>query len=217
MSARCVCVSLVLVSLLAASGSFAQDDGDGGDDGQYAREGGYVGFGGAYVLENADTDDIEKDLESDLAAAGFPGTRVDVDVDDTWGLNARVGSRFGSRFAMEVVGDWFDDADVDIDATAPAGRVGGSAEVEAWALTYNLKGYLLTGRVQPFIVVGGGVLNIDAESEDDYGFSWRLGGGYDFYQTENVVFSLEALYYLPTGDIRDYHVISVGLGAQYRF
>jgi opacity protein-like surface antigen len=215
MSARRFRVSLVLVSLVLSSGSFAQDDGD---DGQYAREGGYVGLGGVYVVENADTGDIEDDLESDLAAAGFPGTRVDLDVDDTWGLNARVGSRFGSRFAMELVGDWFDDADVDIDAVGPAGRVKTSEEVETWAVTYNLKGYLLTEeRVQPYVVVGGGLLNVDDGFEDDYGFTWRLGGGYDFYQTENVVFNLEALYYLPTGNIRDFDFITVGLGVQYRF
>lgn len=215
MSARLFGVSLVLLALVLSSGSFAQDDGD---DGQYAREGGYVGLGGVYVVENADTGDLEDDLESDLAAAGFPGTRVDLDVDDTWGLNARVGSRFGSRFAMELVGDWFDDADVDIDAVGPAGRVETSEEVEAWAVTYNLKGYLLTEeRVQPYVVVGGGLLNVDDGLEDDYGFSWRLGGGYDFYQTENVVFNVEALYYLPTGDIRDFDFITVGLGVQYRF
>jgi hypothetical protein len=211
------CVILVLGSLLLSSASFAQDEEDDGGGGDYAREGGYVGLGATYVFENVDTDDFEDDVQSGLAAAGSPVGNVSVDVDDTWGLNARVGSRFGSHFAMELVGDWFDDADVDVSARG----FDGSAEIDAWAVTYNIKGYLYTGRVQPYVLVGGGVLGgeIDSSvgSEDEYGFSWRLGGGYDFYQTENIVLNLEAAYYLPTGDVRDFDFISVGLGVQYRF
>jgi hypothetical protein len=219
MATRLFCVILALGSVLVSAGSFAQDeeDGDGGG-GDYAREGGYVGLGATYVLENVDTDDFEDDVQSALSAAGSPVGNVSIDVDDTWGLNARVGSRFGSRFAMELVGDWFDDADVDVSAR---GGLDGSADLEAWAVTYNIKGYLLTGRVQPYVLAGGGVLGGELDSsvgsENEYGFCWRLGGGYDFYQTENVVLNLEAAYYLPTGDVRDFDFISVGLGVHYRF
>ena len=212
---RYIVISM-LGSILLSSASFAQDDGD---DGNYAREGGYVGLGAVYVSQSVDEDDIEGDLESELARAGFPGVKTSLDVDDTWGLNARVGARFGSRVAMEVVGDWFDDVDVDIDTSVPGASA--SLEAEAWAVTYNLKGYVLTGRAQPYAVVGGGLFNVDIDSsvgsEDEHGFSWRLGGGLDFYQTENIVLNLEALYYLPTGDVRDFDFVSVGFGVQYRF
>jgi hypothetical protein len=210
------CVLLVLGSLLLSSGSFAQDEeDDDGGGGDYGREGGYVGLGGTYLFESFDTDDIEDDIEDGLAAAGFPGVNASVDVDDTWGLNARLGGRFGSWFAMELVGDWFDEADVDVDLSGAGPGV--SADVEAWAVTYNLKGYLLTGRVQPYVLAGGGYLDIDADEVDAGDFTWRLGGGYDFYTTENIVLNLEAAYYVPTGDVRDFDFITVGLGLLYRF
>jgi opacity protein-like surface antigen len=71
------------------------------------------------------------------------------------------------------------------------------------------------------VLAGGGLLDVDLESdvgsEDENGFTWRLGGGFDFYQTENVVLNIEAVYYLPTGDVRDFDFVTIGLGAQYRF
>jgi hypothetical protein len=41
--------------------------------------------------------------------------------------------------------------------------------------------------------------------------------GFDFYRTENVALSADAIYTLGTGDARDYRYLSIGWGFTYRF
>ena len=92
------------------------------------------------------------------------------------------------------------------------------------AITTDLKGFLLTGRLQPFALVGIGTTI--GEVRDSFGagleieeadFVARFGGGLDFYLTESLALTLDASYVLPTGDLADFDYVSLGWGLQYRF
>ncbi|MFB3117162.1 MAG: outer membrane beta-barrel protein [Myxococcota bacterium] len=107
-------------------------------------------------------------------------------------------------------------------------------ELESLVFTTNVKGYLLTGRYQPFILVGMGFMRMESKARDDgtlgtkpglapqasertVDFALRFGGGIDFYLTRNVVVSAEASYLMPTGKLDNLDYYSLGLGLQYRF
>ena len=88
---------------------------------------------------------------------------------------------------------------------------------------------LLTGRYQPFLLLGGGMTSVDAKltkdnvglglssNQNENSFTMRFGGGIDLYATEHVVVSLEADYVLPTGDLNALDYVTVSWGFQYRF
>ena len=92
-------------------------------------------------------------------------------------------------------------------------------------VTANVKGYFLTGRYQPFLLVGGGGMTAEAKvralglsaSERLNGFAMRFGGGIDLYATKHVVVSVGTDYVLPFGDLKDLDYISIGWGFEYRF
>jgi len=98
-------------------------------------------------------------------------------------------------------------------------------EVRAWTVTANLKGYILTeGDVQPFLLLGGGMISGELDGRSAYGasadgfsFLGRMGGGLDYYFTPHIVGVAELTYVLPTGTLKDFPYISGGLGLQYRF
>jgi hypothetical protein len=96
--------------------------------------------------------------------------------------------------------------------------------VRGVATTINGKGYLTTGRIQPYGVAGIGGLYVAGfdRSLDNIlgvngGFLARFGGGLDVYATEHFVVNAEATYDLPTGDVSSLRFVPVTLGAQYRF
>ena len=164
------------------------------DSSEYSRNGVYIGAGGMYAIENF----------SDTGGLSF---------DDSAGFNFRLGYRFHPHFAIEAEGEraiGFDLKQATLD-------------IETWTATLNAKVFALTGRVQPFGVVGIGAMNAKADSpllissvnETDVAF--RFGGGSDFYVTKNWVVNLEGSYVLPTGDVEDINYISLGGGLQYRF
>lgn len=49
------------------------------------------------------------------------------------------------------------------------------------------------------------------------GFAARFGGGIDIYITRNFYGALDASYVLPTGDVDDFDMVSIGWGFGYRF
>jgi opacity protein-like surface antigen len=114
--------------------------------------------------------------------------------------------------------------------------------VELLNLTVNLKVPLLTGRIQPFALVGGGATFVfrdnefpkraiapGATSSDPYKFVeyvdvrdtgavFRLGGGIDAYVTENIYATLEYTWVAAQGEAMNdlrYHGLTAGVG--YRF
>ena len=167
-----------------------------GDD--LGRRGWYVGGGGIYAIEQL-------------------SHRDGVGVDDSPGFRVLGGYRAYPNFAAELDVDYLHGFDVHVAEY-------GGASVRGVATTLNGKGYLATGRVQPYGVAGLGglyVAGLDSSLHDllglDHGFLGRFGGGLDVYATEHVVLNAEATYDLPTGDVASLRVVPVTLGAQYRF
>ena len=89
-------------------------------------------------------------------------------------------------------------------------------------LSVNGKGYVLTGRIQPFALVGIGVSRGEFEGspndrDTDPAFAARFGGGVDFYFSNSIAFTVHTAYVLPTGDLDDNAAVSLGVGALLRF
>lgn len=181
----------LLACLALASSTAARAQGD------YARTGPYLGLAGSLGIYTE---------EDDLVGSA--------DIEEPLGLNARVGYRAHPHFAAEAEFEWLSEADVE---------VGGSdvATIESWIFTANGKGYLLTGRVQPYGLVGlgGMVSEVDGGgfSDTEGDFAARLGGGVDIYITPNILGNLGVTYVIPTDDLDDFNFVSIGWGFGYRF
>lgn len=173
--------------------------------GSYARPGLYVGGGlvGGFSTR----------LESELHE--IPGV-TDVEVDPSVGLAARAGVRVTPQIAIEAHYEWMNDFE-----TSVAGNE--IAETRTQALTGDVKGYLATGRVQPYLMAGAGFLTARSEdpqtnfSKTDTDFVARVGGGVEFYLNESVGLSVDTSYVLPAGDVKDLDYVSVGAGIFFRF
>ena len=176
----------------------------------FDRSGFYVGVG----LGGAAYTKVENDLEDSLAALGYA---FSVDIEVPAGLDARAGYRFHPRIAGEVQLQWFPKAQIEIEDID-------ALDLETLVFTGNAKGYLLTGRFQPFLLVGGGLMHFDVKDDLGLGarekgnaFAARFGGGMDVYLNRNFVVALDTGYVLPTGDADGLDHVSFSLGLQYRF
>ena len=176
----------------------------------YARRGWLVGAGGSYAMETFE-DDMESEFQSAL------GPTVSVSVDDSFGVNGRAGYRCHPRFSAEVEVEWLDGFEADVSDPPSSATI----DAEPWVVTANTKGYLLTGRYQPFVLLGAGVMTaeftVGSGRVRETDFAMRFGGGIDLYATKHVVVSAEVDYVLPFGDLEDLDYLSFGLGFQYRF
>jgi opacity protein-like surface antigen len=141
-----------------------------------AETGFYLGGGVAYAWENFDGD---------------------FDFDDAWGLNAFAGYRFMRYIALEGNFNWYDD--FESDST--------SADVEIWTLMLDLRAMypVYNDRLVPYLRIGGGYMDakatagsLDASNED---FAFNLGGGLDYYVTDQVSIGLDGKYVVGTGDL----------------
>jgi opacity protein-like surface antigen len=208
-----------LVGVVCSSVALTADDEVDKED--FARRGWFVGVAGSYAI-NTFEDDAESDFQRVL------GPDVNLSVDDSFGFNGRVGYRCHRRFSAEVEVEWLDGFKSDL--TQPGFDQLAKVDYEPIVVTTNVKGYLLTGRYQPFLLVGAGAMTADMKlrepvglaftglnSESDTAFVMRFGGGIDLYATENVVLSVDADYVLPLGNLDALDYITIGWGIQYRF
>jgi opacity protein-like surface antigen len=214
-----------LVGIVCSSAALTADDEV--DPTDFARRGWLIGAGGSYAVETFE-DDAEADFENEINSGVKGAPSVDLSVDDSFGFNGRVGYRCHRYFSAEVEVEWIDGFEADL--TQPGFVQLSKVRYEPLVVTANIKGYFLTGRYQPFLLVGGGVMTAErkmrdtvgltpdeADRESDDAFAMRFGGGIDLYATENVVVSLEADYVLPFGNLDALDYISIGWGLQYRF
>lgn len=209
--ARALSIALLVV---AAPGGAAAADGDGVGVGEehaaeagdpaadaepgsvYAREGPYVGVGGHFAAENFDV------------ARAFA-------VRDSGGVGARVGYRSHPNLAGEIVYEWISPFDVEL-----AGR--GYGEVEMHFVSMNARWLPLTGRVQPFLSAGVGLLVVERDfvlsDETDTPAAGRFGGGVDLYLSPRLVLSAEAVYVPPFDEpVRELDFVIVGASLAFRF
>ncbi len=178
----------------------------------FGRPGWYVGGGFTWAFENFDFDEVNAYTGVDLSASGSPG------------FDVRGGYRINEFVAIEADFQYY--ADFDVDA---AGFDVLSAD--AFSFFGSVKGYPLSGRVQPYGLFGIGVLRAELEDDlgfgvsgDDAAFTLRFGGGLDVYVTEHVLLNLDVGYLLVPTDMNFGGPVDVGtdlipltVGAQYRF
>jgi opacity protein-like surface antigen len=199
------------------------------DEEDFARRGWLVGVGGSYAFETFE-DDAEADYQRqlDIDRGPFPTNYAELSVDDSFGFNGRVGYRCHRRFSAEVEVEWLHGFDADL--TQSGFTQLANVEFDPLVVTTNVKGYLLTGRYQPFLLLGAGAMVAETHvrnpvglgftgvgDEDEKSFAMRFGGGIDLYATKNIVVSLEADYVLPFGNLDALDYVTVGWGVQYRF
>ena len=251
-----------------------QDDED--EQEGYDRRGIYLALSGSYARENFGSSGITKLVTGDLidglrvlretpvlanpdamppTPAGDPGLYSigfgDVEDGDAFGATGRGGYRCHPRVSAELQFELLDNFGVSILETGmqPGNDIlrKFDVELESLVLTSNAKGYLLTGRYQPFVLAGIGFMRMESKSYDvtsgvpmdptrpescddaparclasnqtdrTVRLAFRFGGGLDFYLTEQVVVVAEGSYLMPTGKLDDLAYYSFSLGLQYRF
>lgn len=203
-----LCVaSIVLWAVLAAASARAADP-------EFARSGPYVGVGGTYAfnLLESSFDDVFGD---------------EVDVDDTWGGNARVGYRAFSWLAAEVEYEYLDNFEVSADSIH-------LADLRAQTITANVRFIVPIQRFQPYLRLGAGATLFTLSDNDVPGlevdhssFAGRIGVGFDVYATRNIVLGLGADVVLTDAEVKDpvfsgdtsssLSYVAVQLGFDYRF
>ena len=206
MSLRTLATALALsIALLLPRLALAQDDDEEGPDFSYA---------GPYIAGGFNVSFFDWETVNDLAA--LQGWKASVE--PAYGLTAGVGYRVSPRIAFEAQVDYAFDADVKV-SKSKSGELGG------WVTTLDTKGYLLTGRFQPFGVFGLGAAGVDGAATvgtdlaaiDEVGFVMRFGGGLDSYITENIAIFVDGSWILMTGRLNDVSFATVGAGVMYRF
>ena len=174
----------------------------------YDRRGFYFGLGPSYARENfsdsASLDDIDEDAP---------------------GVTGRGGYRCHPYISAELQFEWLDDFDFKGTISGVGTPQSFDGNLEPLVFTDNVKGHLLTGRYQPFVLLGVGFMRMEAKvraasfrtRETTVDVAMRFGGGLDFYITENIVATAEASYLMPTGELDDLDYYQFGVGLQYRF
>ncbi len=139
------------------------------------------------------------------------------------------GWRFSDHLAAEVEFEWNPGFRVETPAipkTFSNGIPSTVKKVKTTVITANLKVPLFTGRVQPFGVIGAGMMRgqfLDAVKENDrhtrVGGAFRVGVGVDAYLTENLYTSVDVVYLAPFGatDLAGLQQLRVGMAAGFRF
>jgi opacity protein-like surface antigen len=155
---------------------------------EFTRRGAYVGVSGIWAFERFNFEDGR--------------------TENGGGLSLRAGYRCHPNAAVEIQGDW-----LRFDSKASAIR----SELDAGAVTGNVRLFpltsLLEGRIQPYGLVGVGVLATDSEN----GLLLRLGGGVDLHATPNFALTAGAAYLAPYGSVSRFNTVAVSAGLDYRF
>jgi len=216
-------------------------------DKSFGQSGPYLGLSGLYqrmILENQIEDYLQDELEDDLASAPAPftGGKVQVKFDDSAGLNALVGYRAASWFAVELEYEWVHDYDVDLGLSTVSGKAN-LYNIEGHTLTLNTKWSIPIWRIHPYILIGTGVAfsdidpgsgaaiaeflddSIDIEDGKQTAWAGRFGAGVDFYLTQHIILNTRGSVLLSTedfktpdgGSIDDLNYFGFSAGLQYRF
>ncbi len=177
----------LILALVVPGLAFAQDD----EEEEYEDEIDY-GRPGVYAMVHIMGGvDVDRRIEDDTQLTGGAGYIL------------RVGSRETPRLAWEVAFEQFV-----LDGTS------------SQSFTYGLNGkyYFTQNRWQPYLVLGANgrtMLREGAHRQTDWSF--RMGGGLDFYLTEKWALNLESTYVAGVGDLLYQEYGSFALGVLYRF
>jgi hypothetical protein len=190
-------VPLVLACLLVAGSAQARQ-----------KTGYYGALYGLYAVENLD-DDETKDK--------FSGP-IDVDFDNSWGFQARVGYIYNEYFSLEGMYEY----------VAPFEANDGSLDDKLDVMNYTVNGKFTCPAYDafvPYVIVGLGAMNAyedidfmgDNSKESDWGFGARVGLGFDYYFQREWSAGFEGTYVFGTGDVDHVRYMTLGLGVAYHF
>jgi opacity protein-like surface antigen len=230
---RTLALSLAIAFLAPAAGSAEEDEA-------FARTGFYAGVGGVIGVENFDNvkDDASRNLQrrpdcpdnlqATIRCVHRPLGPVQVDLNQTGGIDGWIGYRVHPYLAVEAQAEWMAMLGWKSDENMAGNGLARNLEldIDTLVLTANLKPYFLTGRIQPFALIGAGIMleefgvEYDGFNDDERhrDFAMRFGAGAEYYATDNVVLSLKGSYVLTFGTVADRDYISFGLlGLSYRF
>jgi hypothetical protein len=160
------------------------------------------------------------------------------DWDNSLGFEVRGGYRVMDYLAAEIEGNFITGFDGEI--TTANGDIK-TLSSESWTITVNAKGIYPLGRFEPYAIVGIGAMwsnLVTGDYVDDdctVGFlGWwcdnpqelqgkksvfvaKFGAGTDFWVLDDVALTLDAVYVLPTGDLKEQTYIKLGWGFKFRF
>ena len=203
----------------AAAKDSDSKDGDSEDPG-FDRRGFVIGLNGTYAIEA-----FRENEEADLQDALQPFT-TSLTMGNTGGLSGFVGYRCNRHFSAELQVEWLHGFE-GVQSEEMQGEFA-TATLEPIFTSVNGKGYLLTGRYQPYVLVGAGTLTVDTETREILDptnsnsltktmIAMRFGGGVDVYATKHIVVNLGVDYVLPVTGVKNLEYISINAGLRYRF
>jgi len=185
---------------VAGAKSFEQEekakDIDEESEIDYSRRGLYLNGGFAY-------------------ANGFSGSMA--------GPRIHAGYRCHNRFAadLEYEGLYIRDANGFEGNTITSGpNTGKSDSADSyWKVAYNVKLFILTGRIQPFIVFGFGGAGAERKHDGRTNTDFLINGGagVDGWLTESLALTLDVKYTALTGGLSDLGNMTIGTTVKYQF
>jgi len=129
------------------------------------------------------------------------------------GLDIRLGNRHNRWFATELYGLYVHT------------YADGTGQFLAWGMSINEHFYFTNKRVQPFVNVGLGFLQVRSRNfvvnpfsgsqGFNPGFAPIFGIGLEIYANENVAFTIMANYHLTVGNISGFDFVTTGIGMQF--
>ena len=171
-----------------AEGESYDDEGFEEVDDDFDRAGWFVGLQGVYAHENID----ESKEQDNVNESNLPFlVDFQMSTSEVGGVRGKIGRRCNSRLSIELQVEWLDSFKASVDE-AETGRTN-DITFDSMVGSIDVKGYLLTGRLQPFGVVGVGVTRADTNvSGSGAGFAARFGAGADYWLNDH--FSVGATY-----------------------
>jgi opacity protein-like surface antigen len=192
----------------------------------FSDRGLYLGVSGAYATSLFQ--------EKILSYAGLPASAAEIG--DSKGFGARLGYRAMSWLALEVQYEWLDTFDFS------NSTLGKFAEYRPQTVTANLKLFLPSGSVQPYLLVGAGISfweldmlpfpgeipSVPGGQSSGEGFSGRAGLGLNVHLSKHIALNAEATAVLNTTTldldqtnfdqtIGDLYYVAFSAGLTYRF
>jgi opacity protein-like surface antigen len=164
-----------------------------------ARIGPYLGAGAVYALET-------------FSNVGMPTS-------DSGGFNVRVGYRYPPHVAGELQVESYPQFD------GPDGNGVDEFLVNGWNVGGNVRGYILKGKFQPFVLMGVNYMDMETTipsgpaakiNKQDDGVGMRFGGGMEIYAFQKVAVTADISYVLGLGEVDGYDLVAFSLGFIFR-
>jgi hypothetical protein len=221
-------------------------DDEAEDDG-FDRRGFFFGMNAGFAGENFSDKPVNDiadifEVQPDQLIAPVPGPDTTAKADNSWTIKEGGGYRCHSRYSVGVTFQHF--GGFDTQWTGPLGT--GGHDIDIFYATVDVKGYLLTGRYQPYLLLGGGTMTVKTKVTNPTGvyatmenpmpppdnvaiygpvtqsrsymdFAFRFGGGIDLYATKHIVINIDANYLAPLGSVSGVGMYTIGAGIGYRF